>query len=274
MNRPIAVFDSGVGGFTVVRDIMALLPKENIVYVGDTARAPYGNRSAEEIIHYSDEICTYLMRYNPKLIVIACNTATALALDYLRKNYNVPIVGVINAGAKAALKVSQDGNIGVIGTTATINSRAYEGAIRKLSKTANVVSFACPLFVPLVEQGQYESQQAFDTVNAQLAPLKEQNIESLILGCTHYPFLKQLIQQSVGMHVKLIHSGYETAKQVKQILNERQLTHYSPKSITEESHIFICSGPMDLFRKMGKKWLAQHLYGRSCEWKLMQRITI
>lgn len=274
MNRPIAVFDSGVGGFTVVKDIMRLLPKESIVYVGDTARAPYGNRSAEEIIQFADEICSYLMQYNPKLIVIACNTATALALDLLKQKYAIPIIGVIEPGAQAALNVNNKGVIGVIGTVATINSKAYEQAIKRLAAQAEVVSYACPLFVPLVEQGKYDTLEAYETVSMQLQPLKESKINCLILGCTHYPFLRRTIQRALGQEVPLIHSGYETAKQVRTVLIEQQLESYTTSKITVESHIFVCSGSPELFREIGKRWLGQRLYGRSCEWKTMQKLTI
>ena len=275
MNRPIAIFDSGVGGFTVVKDIIRLLPHESVVYVGDTARAPYGTKAATEIIQFADEICAYLMKFDPKLIVIACNTATAIALQYLQKKYAIPIIGVIEAGVRSALKASKGGPIGVIGTNATINSQAYEQEIRKRNPFVEVISYACPSFVPLVEQGKYEAEEACEKVKQELYQLAQHRIDCLILGCTHYPFLKGSIQRVLGHEVKLIHSGYETAKQVKALLVERREDGYmfSPK-ITDESHVFVCSGALDLFREIGKKWLADDLYGRSCEWKTMQKITI
>lgn len=274
VNRPIAVFDSGVGGFTVVKDIMQLLPKETIVYVGDTARAPYGHREAEEIIQFSDEICSYLMQYNPKLIVIACNTATAHALDYLQDKYDVPIIGVIKAGAKAALQVSKNKHIGVIGTIATIKSGAYEVELHRLAPDVKVSSYACPALVPLVERGRHETDEAASIVLEQLQELKETSVDSLILGCTHYPFLRRVIQKTVGYHVELIHSGYETAKRVRELLVDLDISSEVSSTITAESHIFVCTGPIELFRNIGKKWLLSQLRGRSCEWKTIQKMTI
>lgn len=276
MNRPIAIFDSGVGGFTVVKDIMNLLPAQPIVYVGDTARAPYGNRTAEEILQYADEICAYLMQYEPKLIVIACNTATAHAINLLRNKYTIPIIGVIEPGVKAALNAYKGGVIGVIGTAATINSKAYENTIKRVNPQIDVVSYACPSFVPLVEQGKYNTSEAYKVVEQALEPLNKTQLDCLILGCTHYPFLRHVIQKTLGDDVQLIHSGYETAKQVRKILLDQYVTDKKEyrASITHESHVFICSGSLSLFREIGRRWLSNDLYGRSCEWKMMHSMTI
>ena len=271
MNKPIAVLDSGVGGFTVVKDLMRLLPFEEIVYYGDTARAPYGDRDKEEVQQFTAEILHYLLRFEPKIVVIACNTATAYALEHVQKMVSIPVIGVIKPGAIAALQATKLGCIGVIGTTGTINSKAYEQALYTLNPDIIIISKACPQLVPLVEQGDFSSEAAYQNVLTAVKELKDNKLDCLILGCTHYPFLNKLLQKAIGEQVSLIHSGYETAKQVKEHLRERKLLSDRYGDYMTVSHTFICSGELSMFQKIGREWLAAELYGQSSNWKSLMK---
>ncbi|KPD01529.1 Glutamate racemase [Geobacillus sp. BCO2] len=194
MERAIGVIDSGVGGLTVAKEIMRQLPKEQIIYLGDTARCPYGPRPVEEVRRFTWQMIDYLRQYPLKMLVIACNTATAVALDDVRAKLDIPVLGVIHPGARAALKATRRGHIGVIGTIGTIRSRAYEKALQSINPRVQVESLACPKFVPLVESGDFEGQEAMAIVAESLAPLRPLPIDVLILGCTHYPLLAPLIR--------------------------------------------------------------------------------
>ncbi|MBW7456556.1 glutamate racemase, partial [Paenibacillus sepulcri] len=221
MQQPIAILDSGVGGLTVAKEVMRQLPREKIIYFGDTARTPYGPRPADEITRFTREIVDYLIQYRPKMIVIACNTATAVALEDIRSRVAVPVVGVIHPGARAANSSTQTGVVGVIGTEGTISSGAYENALKQLSPTIEVVSLACPRFVTLVEQGNFRSEETFNTVKTSLGSLQAGNLDTLILGCTHYPFLAETIGEVMGKDVRLISSDGETAREISTILHDR-----------------------------------------------------
>jgi glutamate racemase len=212
--QPIGVFDSGLGGLTVVRALRRRLPHENILYVGDTARVPYGTKSPETIRRYSLQIALFLMRHRVKMIVVACNTSSALALSAL-KALPIPVVGVIKPGARAAVAQTASRRIGVIGTPATVASHAYRNAIHKQSSGARVWASACPLFVPLVEEGWHDERVTEAIARRYLKPLLSRKIDTLVLGCTHYPLLKKTLQRVAGPRVKLIDSAEETAHDVE-----------------------------------------------------------
>ena len=229
MNKtnPIGFFDSGIGGLTVVKEVISKLPNENIVYFGDTARVPYGSKSNSTVIEYTLEAAHFLMKKNIKLLVVACNTASSVALEELRKNINVPIVGMIEPGAKMALETTGNKNVGVIGTLSTINNKAYSNELKRLDATINVVEKACPLFVPLAEEGWIDHPATTLIAEEYLSGFKKKNIDTLILGCTHYPVLAGVIQKVLGDEVKLIHSGVPSAKIVEDYLNGRGIRQIS-----------------------------------------------
>jgi len=216
-NRPIGVFDSGVGGLTVAKSICAHLPDEDIIYFGDTARVPYGNKSRATIIRFSHEIMSFLLRKKVKMAVVACNTASSLSLTSLKKTYDIPVVGVIIPGVREALRVSGKKRIGVIGTNSTISSGAYDRTVKKMDSSCRLYSMCCPLFVPLVENRFLNDEITFRVAEKYLKPLKKKNIDTLILGCTHYPILKTAIGR-VMKGVKLVDSSSAVAKEVKRIL--------------------------------------------------------
>jgi glutamate racemase len=221
--KPIGVFDSGIGGLTVVRALRELLPNETIFYLGDTARVPYGGRSAATVERYSLEITGMLLAENCKTIVVACNTASALALPRLESTTPVPVTGVIRPGAQAAVAASRNGHIGVIGTRATIKSGAYERALRELDPAVRVSARACPLFVPLIEEGWLESEITDRVVRQYLTPLVEEGVDTLVLGCTHYPLLREAIGRFLGRSVTLVDSAQNCATAVAQLLEEKDL---------------------------------------------------
>lgn len=222
-NAPVGVFDSGVGGLTVAREIMAQMPDERMVYFGDTARVPYGNKSKDTVIRYSRQIIRFLKSQGVKAIVIACNTATACALEAVERDTELPIIGVIRAGAGAAAAATRNGRVGIIGTEATIASGLHAEVIKALRPEIQVVGKACPLFVPLVEEGLLEDPVTDEIAGRYLKPLKEQGIDTLVLGCTHYPLLRPTIRRIMGDKVTLINPAYETALELKNLLRERGL---------------------------------------------------
>lgn len=223
--RPIGVFDSGVGGLTVAREIMRQLPDENIVYFGDTARLPYGSKSRDNIIRFSRQIIRFLLTRNVKAIVIACNTASAQALDVVKEEFDLPIIGTITAGARAAVQETRSGKIGVIGTEGTIRSQTYSEVIRELEPEAEVMGKACPLFVPLVEEGFAKHHIADEVIDIYLREMKESDIDTMILGCTHYPLLRSRIMAYLGDKVSIVNPAYETAMDLKRILEEKGLNN-------------------------------------------------
>jgi glutamate racemase len=220
---PIGVFDSGIGGLTVAREVMRQLPAESIVYFGDTARVPYGPKSPETVQRYSREIGEWLLAQGVKAIVVACNTATAHALPVLRAELPVPVVGVVEPGARAAVRATLRGHVGVIGTVGTIGSGAYDRAITALAPAAHVVGQPCPLFVPLVEEGWLEHEATRMIAREYLAPLRDDGVDTLVLGCTHYPLLKPLLHEIMGDAVHLIDSAEETAAETGRVLADRAL---------------------------------------------------
>lgn len=223
MEAPIGVFDSGVGGLTVAKEIMRQLPGESLVYFGDTARVPYGTKSKDTVCKYSKQIANFLLTKKVKAIVIACNTASALAREELEKMVEVPIIDVVKPGAKMAAESTKNNKIGVLGTQSTIKSGIYERYLHEINPEITVVSKACPLFVPLVEEGLFEDRITEDVVGRYLHDMKEYEIDSLVLGCTHYPLLRGVIGREVGEEVKLVNPAYETAKSLKEMLKEKNL---------------------------------------------------
>ncbi len=214
--KPIGVFDSGVGGLTVVKRLISSLPNESIVYFGDTARVPYGSKSNQTVIEYSIQNTKFLLQKNVKAVVVACNTASSVAIEVLKKEFDVPIIGMIEPGSKSAINHSKNNIIGVIGTRATINNKAYSNQILKLNDKAKVFEKACPLFVPLAEEGWIEHRATYEIAEEYLSELREKQIDTLILGCTHYPILSNVIQKVIGENVKLIDSGIAASEIVRQ----------------------------------------------------------
>lgn len=225
--RPIGLFDSGIGGLTVLQQLICTLPHENFVYFGDTARLPYGDKSRETIIRYSLENADFLLEKNIKMLVVPCNTATAFALDELQKKLSIPVIGVIDPSAECAVMASKTGRIGVLGTRGTILSKAYQNAILKYDSQASIFPIACPLFVPLVEENFVNHPAAKLIVNEYLRPLASQQVDTLLLGCTHYPLLKSLIAQEVGKGVNIIDSASSCAEKVASILKQYSLKNHS-----------------------------------------------
>lgn len=252
MSKPIAVLDSGVGGLTVVQELIRQLPREEIVYVGDTARCPYGPRSREEVRQFSYQLIDFLKQFEPKMLVIACNTATAVILEELRETSAIPVVGVIHPGARAAIKSTLTGRVGVIGTANTINSRLYEQALKQIHPQLYVTSLACPSLVTLVEEGRFEQGDVFEMVKKSLHPLAQEDIDTLILGCTHYPLLATVIQKVMGEHIQLISSADETAREVSTILFHKDMLSHQ---FGRPSHQFFTSGKVSLFKYIAESWL-------------------
>ena len=255
-SAPVGIFDSGIGGLTVARAIFSRLPNESTIYFGDTARVPYGPKSPETVRRYSLEILRWLLDQGVKAVVIACNTSTAHALDALRTASPVPVIGVIEPGARAAVAASRGGPIGVIGTAGTIASNAYERAIHRIRPEARVEQRACPLFVPLVEEGWFEHPAAELIAADYLTPLRAAGTDVLVLGCTHYPLLKPLLERVMGADVRLIDSGEATAQSLENTLREAGLQ--APPG-QEVSHRFAVSDDMARFRQVGSRFIGDRL---------------
>lgn len=254
--QAIGIFDSGVGGLTVLRELTRTLPQEDTIYFGDTARVPYGSKSPDTVIRYSQEIASFLIKRDIKLLVVACNTASAVALTTLRRNLTVPVVGVIEPGAKRAVEVTRSGVIGVIGTSGTIRSSAYSRAIKRLNPAISVLAKPCPLFVPLAEEGWTENSVALMTAQLYLEELREAQVDTLVLGCTHYPLLKKIIAEVMGPDVKLVDSAEETARTVASILRENELLR--PPTELGNHHYYVTDVPAGFIR-VGNRFLGGKL---------------
>lgn len=251
-NRPIGVFDSGLGGLTVVKELIRELPCEDIVYFGDTARVPYGSKSKETIVRFTLDNILFLLNQNVKLIVIACNTSSSIALPKIKEYFGVPLIGVIEPGAKEAIRVTRNNRIGVIGTEATVKSKSYQEKIKELSKKANVFVKACPLFVPLVENGHTNSKFTIDIAKFYLAEFKKNDIDTVVLGCTHYPLLKASITEVLGKDIVLVDSAKVVAQEVKKLLD---CMNIKSSSKTPSKQRFYVSDEPDSFRLKAKRFL-------------------
>ncbi|WP_444683982.1 glutamate racemase [Alkalicoccus luteus] len=260
--QPIGVIDSGVGGLTVASEIMRQLPKEKIIYMGDTKRCPYGPRPEEEVRQYTWEMIDYLRSKSMKMLVIACNTATAVVLDEAREALDIPVIGVIHPGAVAALKATKRQHVGVIGTEGTIYSGAYHKELTDINNSVRVVSLACPPLVPLVESGVLDGKTAEETVRHTLEPMLAYDIDSLILGCTHYPLLAPVIRRVVGDGVEVISSGDETAREVSSLLYHQHMQYSGDR---EPEHCFYTSGEAGAFAAIADEWLGRKLPVRSVD---------
>jgi glutamate racemase len=252
-SAPVGIFDSGIGGLTVVREIERQLPHERIIYFGDTARVPYGPKSPETVQRYSREISDWLVGEGVKAIVVACNTATAHALPMLRDYLAVPVVGVVEPGARAAMRLTRSGVIGVIGTAGTIASGAYERAIHAIEPNARVVARACPLFVPLVEEGWTDREATRLIAREYLEPLAEAQVDTIVLGCTHYPLLAPMLSELTQPGVRLIDSAAETAAEARRTLIEHNLV--APQVKSTPAHRFVASDDPDHFLRVGQRFL-------------------
>ncbi len=247
-HAPIGIFDSGVGGLTVMREIMRLLPNERLVYFGDTARVPYGSKSRDTIIRFSRQIVHFLHTKQVKAIVIACNTASAYALETLRREIPEPIIGVVKPGAKTAVSVTKNGRVGIIGTEGTIKSQVYSDYIHELNPELTVIGRACPLFVPLVEEGLLHDAVTDEIASRYLDGLKRENIDTLILGCTHYPLLRSTIGRIMGDQVRLVNPAYETAVELRDMLAKQDLLHIGSSEPPRDTYQFYVSDDASRFR--------------------------
>lgn len=255
-NRPIGVFDSGIGGLTVLKEVMEQLPGEDIIYFGDTARIPYGTRSKETVIKYFLQSVRFLLTKDIKAIIIACNTATALAMEEAQKVFDIPIIGVIDPGSKAAVASTKNSSIGVIGTEGTINSQSYQRKMRRMLPRAEIIGISCPLFVPIVEEGWESTDVGYITAQKYLLELKEHNIDTLVLGCTHYPILRYTISKVLGQEVTLINPAYETAKEARIILKDKNLLS---NKLDGGSYNYYVSDDPEKFKRIGGNILRKEI---------------
>ena len=254
--KAIGIFDSGVGGLTVLKEIVKALPQEDTIYLGDTARDPYGTKSPETVTRYARQITSFLVSRDIKLLVVACNTASAFSLDALKEQFPIPIVGVIEPGARRAAAVTKSGKVGVIGTEGTIRSSAYAKAIKRMNPEIEVITRACPLFVPLAEEGGVDNEVARLSARLYLRGLKEEGVDTLVLGCTHYPLLKNIISEVMGTSVTLVDSAEETARTVAEIL--RNGSALRPSSEKGNHHYFVTDVPAGFIR-VGNRFLGGRL---------------
>jgi glutamate racemase len=250
--KSIGIFDSGVGGLTVLKELIRALPQEDTIYLGDTARVPYGTKSPETVTRYALQVTSFLLERDIKLLVVACNTASAVSLETLESRFSIPIIGVIEPGAKRAAAETRNGKVGVIGTTATIQSSAYAKAIKKINREIEVFTCACPLFVPLAEEGWLDNEVARLTAGIYLQELKDAGVDTLVLGCTHYPLLKGIIAETMGDGVRLVDSAEETARMVAQTLKHEDLLR--PPSERGNHHYFVTDVPAGFIR-VGNRFL-------------------
>ncbi|MDR0823364.1 MAG: glutamate racemase [Endomicrobium sp.] len=255
-NNPIGLFDSGFGGLTVMSAVNKALPYENLIYFGDSAHVPYGSKSQETVIRFSKNIAAFLVSKKIKMLIIACNTATAHALPTIKKMLKIPVIGVIEPGSKAAIAATITNKIGVIGTQGTIESNSYKKAINKISKSASVYQQACPLFVPIVEEGWTNTKIANETAQIYLNPLIDKKIDSLVLGCTHYPLLKSALIKVIGKNIKLVDSANAVSCEVKRVLNERNL--FSNKNRPAVLTFYTSDNPKK-FQKLGSIFFEQKI---------------
>jgi len=248
-DMPVGIFDSGVGGLTVMKEIIKALPEEHIIYLGDTARVPYGGRSSETVRRYSVENAAVLVSRGIKLLVVACNTSSAVSLEVLRKQFSVPVIGVVEPGARAAVEMTRRKKVAVIGTETTINSGSYETAIKAIDESIEVFGVACPLFVPLIEEGWTEGE-IVDLTARKYISLMNNSVDTVVLGCTHYPMIKHVISRIVN--IPLIDSAIETAKEVRTVLEEKNMRC---SGAGEKMRKFLVTDSADKFARVGERFL-------------------
>lgn len=251
-NRPIGVFDSGLGGLTVLKEIMELIPTESVVYFGDNGRAPYGTKSKETVLKYTFQDIRFLLNQDIKMIVIACNTASACSLQTVKNSFDIPVIEVVEPGALTAVRETRNKKVGVIGTSATVSSGVYERAIHRLDGSIQIYSRACPLFVPLAEAGWWENDIAYRIAEEYLIPLKNEGIDTLVMGCTHYPLLQETIRSVMGPEVSLVSSAREVAKVVKDVITENNMAR--DKDI-KPVYRYYTSDSVELFESLGNSIL-------------------
>lgn len=255
-NRPIGVFDSGLGGLTVVKELMSQIPNESVVYFGDTARIPYGTRSKDTVIKYSMQCIRFLLSKNIKTVVIACNTASSIALDVLKEIFDIPIMGVIEPGAAAAIQATCNNNIGIIGTEATIQSKAYSSIIAEKNADIKTYEVACSLFVPIVEEGWSDTEVARLTAQRYLGTMKMKQVDTVILGCTHYPLLTNTISQVMGPKVTLINPAVDTVRGLRRLLEEKDM--FRETNIKPQYYYYL-SDFGQKFRQIGSRFLGKNI---------------
>ncbi len=258
MNQPIGIFDSGIGGLTVLKETRRELPNEHIIYFGDTAHLPYGTKSKETITKFSMDNVRFLQGFEVKIVIVACNTASSLSLDDLKESFSMPVIGVIEPGAKQAVQTTKTGRVGVIGTKATIGSGAYEACLKKLDPKVKVYSQACPLFVPFVEEGWLDGEVVEKVAKIYLEPIRSFGVDTLILGCTHYPLLTEVIQKTIGKNVRLVNSAEETAKEARKLLESLNLRGASGRNGEPETQFYVSDEP-EQFRVLGERFLGQSI---------------
>ncbi|MDA2964279.1 MAG: glutamate racemase [Actinomycetota bacterium] len=259
VDRPIGMFDSGFGGLTVARAVIDLLPSEDLIYIGDTARYPYGPKPASEVRSYAIELATSLVRdFNAKLIVVACNTAASVALSELQSLLSVPVIGVVEPGARALVDATKNNRVAVIGTVGTISSGAYESAVAGASREVSLTAAACPGFVEFVERNETSGQAVTELAENLLASIKSADVDTLLLGCTHYPYLSQVIGRVMGSGVRLINSADATASVVRDVLAENNISR-SVEDQVKSSHEFYSSGDVQHFAELGRRFLGPEL---------------
>lgn len=264
---PIGVFDSGVGGLTVAREIMRQIPQERIVYFGDTARVPYGSKSTNTLIRYTRQIIRFLKTRGVKAIVVACNTASAAALEAIKDELDIPIIGVVRPGAKVAVETTKNKKIGIIGTETTVNSGMYAKLIKELEPEAQVTGKACPLFVPLVEEGWTKDPVTEEVARRYLEELKNSDIDTLILGCTHYPLLRHMVGEIMGDQVTLVNPAYETAIELRRLLEREGLANEGITATVDNPYEFFVSDAAEKFKNFANSILP-------CDVKSIQQINI
>jgi glutamate racemase len=255
-NWPVGVFDSGIGGLTVLKEIIRELPDESTIYLGDTARVPYGIRSPETVIRYSHENTRFLSAKGIKLLVVACNTASSVSLDAIKSVTSIPVIGVIGPGARAAVKATKNKRIGIIGTEATVKSNAYTRAIKAIDESVEAFGFACPLFVPLVEEGWTAGDVAAMVAEKYLGGIKDKGIDTVVLGCTHYPLLKKVIAGVLGKGVNLIDSAVEISREIRAVLGTLGLNRDDKGLLFRE--FYVTDSP-ERFLKVGENFLGQKI---------------
>lgn len=252
---PIGIFDSGVGGLTVAKEIMYQIPNEKVIYFGDTARVPYGNKTKETVTKYSLQIVRFLKTQHVKAIVVACNTASSYALEEIEQAVDIPVIGVVKPGAKMAVESTKNGKIGVIGTRGTIGSKTYPTYIKQLNPDIEVIEKACPLFVNLVEEGLWEDPVTEEIAKRYLTDLNDIGIDTLILGCTHYPMIRKTVQRIMGNEVRLVNPAYETARELKKLLSKNNLLNGQAPGLGTNMHRFFVSDAAERFQEFANSIL-------------------